>query len=788
MSELSEGILLDSRFSLQRRLGRGGAGEVWLADDRELSRQIALKVLRPELANNEAYRSSLIAEFNSVKVLTHPGIVQVFDLHELSERVYFSMQYLPGGALTALRGAPWPQVVQALLPVAEALEYSHRAGVIHRDIKSSNIIYSVNALPVLTDFGLALPPDALADSGAALSLPAVSPQQLAGAPAAVGDDVYGFGALLYELIAGQPLFYPDVSQQKVLNETPARLDTLNLSVQPPPELVGLVATMLQKQTLRRPQSMAAVRSALENLTRNVAADEVADSTQSIQPRRRPVAPEPEGVARAARTQAAAPSGGVSRKAVTAIVVLVAVLLFVVLWLPEQVARENSGEHSRDDYKNDYKDDISEVPQTVDTGTDAEPGNVLSTADPMARQKAEAVLGELLPLVDDLREQAVERWGGNDWFELERLSAAADELLKDRDYSLAATTYSDALTLARALQARVPLTLQQALDDGLQALNEAQQAAAVEAFELALAIDSENTQAQQGLARAQVLDQVLSLMNEGAQAEAAGDWDTAASQYENVLQLDSLWEPASEALQRVRTSASGERFGRYMSDGFAAMSAKQYAQARTAFRAALGERPGNQEAAAALVELAAAEKTAGIRQAMAQAKIAVATENWQAAVTAYDTALSLDSKLSAAIDGRKIAADRLDLQQQLINEIARAETFNDQRAWDRANGVLLRAQSVGQPGPVLSGQIAELSKILTVATIPLAVSFRSDGVTSVVIYKVGKLGQFENRVVELRPGRYTVVGNRPGYRDVRKTLLIEPETPVDPVVIECKEPI
>ena len=771
MSELTEGLQLGSRFYLLRRLGGGGAGDVWLADDRELNRQIALKVLQPGRAAEELYRRAFADEFHRIAGLSHPGVVRIYDLHDFSEYLCFSMEYLPGNALTSLRGAPWPEIVRAILPITDTLEYVHRAGVIHRDIKSSNVIYSANGQPVLTDFGLALPVDTVGPGLPDVSLPSVSPQQLSGAAAAVSDDVYGFGALLYELVSGQPLFHPDLSRQRVLTETPPRLDTLTLPVAVPPELVGLVSTMLQKQTLRRPQSIAAVRSALESL----AVEKTAEDIKIIEPRRRPSATNSNAVP----SDNSAPLGKRHWGVLGGIAALVVVLLVVVLWLPAIVADK---EPSSADSVLPVEPEGSVAAPVDDSGAQA------LADDPEARRRAEALLGDLLAVVDDLNAQAVEQWGGDEWRELVRLSESADESFKDRDYAMAVTGYSAALLVARELERRVPLELQAALDAGNAALQAASQQEAVVAFELALAIAPRNQEAQRGLARAKVIDQVLALMNSGKQAETDRNWKLAINDYEQALKLDPEWQPARESLQRARAAASGERYSVYMSDGFAALSAKQYAGARDAFNNALKERPGDEEAAQALKNLAAEEKLAGIRQAMARAKIAVATENWQAAVSAYDEALKLDAKLASAIDGRKLAADRLDLHTKLEYELTRAETFNDQRAWERANGVLQTARAVSDPGAVLQGQIMQLDSILVAATIPVSVNFRSDGVTSVVIYKVGKLGRFESRTMELRPGKYTIVGSRPGFRDVRKTLLIEPGVPVEPVILECKEPI
>jgi len=778
MSVFEQGHELDSRFVLQRLLGTGGVGEVWLADDLELNKAIALKVLRPEFAADDVWSGLLRAEYQRLKQLQHPGIVRAFDFFESGPREYLTMEYLAGDSLKTVRGQPWRQVVASVLPVTDALEYAHRADIIHRDLKSSNIIVA-NGRPVLADFGTA----ASLSGGAELdnyikaggSLPAMSPQQLAGAPPAVSDDVYGFGALLYELVSGAPLFHPDVTEAKVLSSQPARLDTLAIAETPPPELVGLVATMLQKNPLQRPQSIATVRSALESLMTDASINSSADAAAAtvIRPRRRPrTATVNEPIADATRT--AAEKKDSTRWVYVAVGVLLAVLIAVVLWLPDVVATRRAAEESM-------------APVVVQEPTD-EPADEAPVASLEARESAEDLLGELLPAIDTLTQQGVDLWGGNDWIALRNLAASADEAYKRRKYQAATDGYREALTLAEALNKRVEIVLADALREGTDALAAADGPKASARFELALAVDQNNAEARKGLQRAANLDQVLEQMNAAALAENDEDWNAAASAYRAALAIDPEWQPATAGLRRVSGAASNDRYSKQMGQGYEALSAKRYIEALGFFNAALKERPGDVEAQRALDTVNAEQLLARIRAAAAKAKIAEATERWSDAVARYEEILQLDSAVISAQEGRERAAARAELDGQLRYELTRAETFNDPRAWERANGVLNAAKDIAKPGPVLKEQMATLDAILMSATIPVPVTFRSDGKTDVVVYKVGRIGSFETKVLELRPGRYTAVGNREGYRDVRANFLVTAGESMPPVVLECKEPI
>jgi len=121
-------------------------------------------------------------------------------------------------------------------------------------------------------------------------------------------------------------------------------------------------------------------------------------------------------------------------------------------------------------------------------------------------------------------------------------------------------------------------------------------------------------------------------------------------------------------------------------------------------------------------------------------------------------------------------------------IARADRFNDDRIARDARTVLAAAQAVDSPGPIHSRQTARLDELLQIATIPVQVEFRSDNLTEVVIYKVGSLGTFQSRTIDLKPGRYVAVGSRAGYRDVRREFKVSPQGMGTPIVMNCEEPI
>ena len=245
------------RFTLLEKLGAGGYGEVWRAQDATLGIEIALKVLSPALARSETAWNDLLHEHEVAGLLDHPSILKVYTPQRDANTAVLPMELAPGGDLRRLRGGSYLQIIPVLLEIAAALEYAHEQGVIHRDLKPGNVLFDAENHALLADFGVA---GAGFTAGrdrprSGLSPFSASPEQLRGEDPAISDDIYGLGALAYELLAGQPPYYPHFDVQRVLEEP---VDELR-PVQPtPPQLVAIVMRMLEKDPQRRPLSMRAV--------------------------------------------------------------------------------------------------------------------------------------------------------------------------------------------------------------------------------------------------------------------------------------------------------------------------------------------------------------------------------------------------------------------------------------------------------------------------------------------------------------------------------------------------
>ena len=219
--------ILAGRYEIRDLIGRGGMAEVHLGYDRRLNRVIAIKLLRSDLASDSTFQTRFQREAQSAAALNHPSIVAVYDSGEealvqpdgTSRTVpYIVMEYVEGHTVRELLGdgeaVPIPEAVEIVTGVLDALEYSHRAGIVHRDIKPGNIMITSTGAVKVMDFGIAR---AIEDSAATVTqqhavvgtAQYLSPEQARGEVVDTRSDLYSTGCLLYELLTGQPPFTGD---------------------------------------------------------------------------------------------------------------------------------------------------------------------------------------------------------------------------------------------------------------------------------------------------------------------------------------------------------------------------------------------------------------------------------------------------------------------------------------------------------------------------------------------------------------------------------------------------
>jgi tetratricopeptide (TPR) repeat protein len=777
---MKSGHALSARFVLVRPLGQSARGEVWLAEDRELGGHVALKLLAGRVAGNPVLVDSLARECERLRSLVHPNIVRVDGFHRGAGQAWIAMEYLAGGDLTQYRGRPAYEVLHAAIPVADALAYAHAAGIVHRDVKATNVLMSIDGSPRLGDFGLALAleqsPDPALGAGSPYSM---SPQQWRGAPAQPADDVYAFGVLLYELLSGYPPFYPDIDVAKVEGQpVPPLAPRYPVS----DDVTALVHRCLAKDPAQRP-AMAAIaaglREALEAERNRMAGPRAAAAPVLTPP---PVAEVP---LQAKWQRTAATNAGPTptelrnegfRKGLTAaaLVLLIAAAGVVFFVLPNRVATPPPVVAAAP----------APVPEVVDKALT--PAELEALA--VLKQQADDVVATLTPRVNALKEKAVDQWATEPWAALQAGILAAGASYAVRDYAAATSGYEAAAKSVAELEGRMGDVLKDALARGAAALDSGNASAAREAYALASKLAPGQQQAARGLRRAESLDAVMALIVQADADEKEGRLTAAAETFGRAAKLDPDTRRATDGLARVQARLSGDAFAAAMAGGFTAMTARDYAGARKAFELARSLRGQAPEVQQALQQLEQEERTATIASRLASARSHEVAERWQQALADYQAIVALDATVAAAQQGIERTGPRVTLNDELQLYVTQPERLFSAPVRDSATVTLNRAKGVSPAGPVLAKQIATLDEWLKRVSVPVQVALESDNLTQVTIYRVGELGPFTRKAVELTPGKYTVVGTRPGFRDVRREITVVPGAAPAPVVIRCEDRI
>jgi len=238
----------------------------------------------------------------------------------------------------------------------------------------------------------------------------------------------------------------------------------------------------------------------------------------------------------------------------------------------------------------------------------------------------------------------------------------------------------------------------------------------------------------------------------------------------------------------RADASEEAFAAAMTEGLDALKREDYALARGAFERAKSLRPEAPEVASGLSQVEEGIRNLAIAGHRDRGLEHERLESWRAAEAEYDSALALDGSLRFAREGKTRSAARALLQEKLEFQIDNSERLSDARALEEASRLLDEAKGSEGEGPKRRESIATLEALVASYSRPVELLIVSDTLTEVTLHRVGRLGKFDRRVLEVRPGRYVAVGSRAGFRDVRVEFTIEPGKPFAPVRVLCEEAI
>jgi beta-lactam-binding protein with PASTA domain/predicted Ser/Thr protein kinase len=282
--------LFDGRYRIQRKLGAGGMADVYLAEDQELGRRVAIKILNGRHANDAQFIERFRREAKNAAALNHPNIVSIYDRGNAEDTYYIAMEFLDGRTLKELiisRGAaPINVAIEYARQILSALRFAHRHGIVHRDIKPHNVLVDAEGRVKVTDFGIARAGTSqMTETGSIVGTAQyLSPEQARGGEVDQRSDLYSLGIVLYELLTGKTPFdgeTPVEIAMKHLSNAPKPPSRLRPDI--PPELDMVVLRALAKNPDDRYQSADEMEADLERVARGarVSAATVDSATQVL---------------------------------------------------------------------------------------------------------------------------------------------------------------------------------------------------------------------------------------------------------------------------------------------------------------------------------------------------------------------------------------------------------------------------------------------------------------------------------------------------------------------------
>ena len=456
--------------------------------------------------------------------------------------------------------------------------------------------------------------------------------------------------------------------------------------------------------------------------------------------------------------------------------LVVIGLLVIFWLPQQV----------DTSAIDAEAAAASPARSKASTIDVSPWSDAQLA--KQRKAAQEILAELLDEQFLLEELQVTLWAAEDFAAAQVLATNADDQYRQQQFLEAASSYQAALEAMQAIGDRAEEVFEAQLQAGLDALNSDQAAAAITALDLAVVLQPDHEAALQSLTRARTLAPLLALMQEATDAREQGELESSLELLQQAHRMDPQHSGAEAQLHSIEREIARRNFNRAMTAGYQALDDVRYDEAERQFLKARSILPAAAETESALQQTRSARTSAQIEAFRRRAVDAEGREAWPPAIQAYQEILAIDDTVVFARAGLIRAQTHARLDKNLRAAIAQPDRLGDDSIYRNTRALYEQALRLQQKGPLLRKQLEQLDELLRLAVIPIPVLLHSDEITEVTVYKVARLGTFRRHQLNLKPGTYTAVGVRSGYRDVRLQFSVGHNQENRTIEIACTEPI
>ena len=748
MTYLKKGQDFD-RYTLLELVAETPSAVTWLAFDRSSNERVCLKLYKD--VPSEKQVSDTIAFISKSKGLNHQNIVRSLDAGIVGEISYLSQQFLRNTKPVPLDNRALSENLVLIRKVIDALSYAHSLGLVHGKLSPNKIMFDEKGHLWISEFGVRL-----GNANDCYTAPKVEEG------ANKVDDVYSLGAIIYRLLAGE-----EVSERK---------PDINLI---PPGLRIVVKAMLEVSHYERPNDLLEIKQVFVQYEEQLAESLWIPSDTSFAVQQEPP------------SEARLKTGGINtsrKKDIPAKTVGSALLILVVLaglvffYLPnnEAIIIEQPVETIVESFE---EGDSRPSARPTDRYAPFELAQI-----ELAKERSIEIADQILRLQIKLEDLKVELWAKKVYDSLAEDALLGDEAFRSKEYQEALRIFNATQESLEALYASTQRILQEKVNIGNRALEEGDAELAVTTLKIATALDWENDLLKTQLKRAENLKSVQAIVDSARLAEKENKLEAALKYYEEAAGKDPLWKPASEGVLRIQEGLRQREFENIMSEAFSELLRKNYGAARLAFEGATRIFPKSSEPEDGLLQVELAEKRDEIDMLKLKAEQNVREEVWEEAILHFERVLRLDNSLVFALNGLDTAKKRLALRNRLQYFLDDPTVMKDDDQLKEAKKTLMDASILAASSPATANQIGSLSRLISLARIPIKVIISSDGDTEIFVYQVKRLGKVRSEELELYPGTYTIVGKRRGYRDVRQTLKLLANAPIKPINISCKEKI
>ena len=478
-----------------------------------------------------------------------------------------------------------------------------------------------------------------------------------------------------------------------------------------------------------------------------------------------------------------------------LLVIVGLVLLVLFYLPGHVTSQQAALRL-DDTKNTTAsiNQDKTTPELINTDknnitppTQSQPEDKDQAERDLQVEKASHALQQYLRIKSNPLLDRAQIWAADRWQSLQKMAEQADLALRKEDYRVTTQMYNEASSALESLIKQRPDILVDHLQQAQEDLKANRVTQAIDGFNKVLSMDAEHTQAQDGLARANVREQVLGLITQAESALENNELEAALAHYQNAAKLDNQYPQIEQTVADLDQRIKHIRYDEYISAASEFLRQGALDDAQDSVNQAVSIIANDDRAKTLQNEIDRRKLTNSFNNAMKLAERHRGAENWQGSVDQYHRALALRPGESKAKSALEIAERRLTVHNMLDTIIDDPASLFKKSILNQAEQLMATISALSYSGEVtLEQKVINLKKLISQAKTPLTLSLISDALTEVVIYPAARLGKFQQKNLTLPPGSYVITGTRRGFRDIRKTIDLTPGTPTPVIEIKCSE--